>query len=127
MALDDDTFSDSDSSSSGDTYVYMGSSHCHGHRHNSGSGWALAIILVFAVIIIAIAANGDKSHGERREQQTDAMIKTWADSMNVTVAEESGKPAYSCQHERSRALCDVRLNNGEMKHVSCGKGGCSER
>jgi hypothetical protein len=125
MALDDDTFSDSDNNSSSTTYIDA-SCYGHGHRHNS-SPWALVIILVVIVVIAVIASSADKSYGARREQQTDALIMAWARSMNVTVAVENGQSAYSCKHEPSRALCDVRLTNGERKHLSCGKGGCSER
>lgn len=134
MALEDDTFSDSDSSSSGDAFTgaFIGSSlgssnYGHGRNHNNGSGWALLIILVVFLVVIVVATSGDNSHGERRAQQIDAMIKAWAQSMDMTVASENGKPGYSCQHEKSRALCDVRLTNGERRHLSCGKGGCSER
>lgn len=130
MALDDDTFSDSDSgsSSSGDTNIFMGSSHCHGHSQTNIGGWGLVIILIVLLVVI-VATSGNKSgyDSARREQQTDAMIKAWASSMNTTVASENGRPGYSCQHERARALCDVRLTNGERRHLSCGKGGCSER
>lgn len=123
MALDDDTFSDSDRSS-GDTYVYMGSSYCgRGHHHSHVNGWAALIVLVvLLVIVVIVASSSDKTHNSvRREQQTDAMIKAWARSMNVTVA------GYSCKHEPSRALCDIRLENGNTKYLQCGKGGCSER
>lgn len=124
MSLEDDTFSDSDSSSS---TTYIDASSCgHGHRHN-GSTWALILILLVALVVIVAAASGGNTHGPRRERQTDAMIKAWARSMNVVVAVENGKPAYSCKHEPSRALCDVRLTNGERRHLQCGKGGCAER
>jgi hypothetical protein len=84
----------------------------------------LVIILIVLLVVIVAATSGNKSgyDSARREQQTDAMIKAWAkNSLDMTVS------GYSCQHEKSRAICDVRLSNGERRHVSCGKGGCSER
>lgn len=46
---------------------------------------------------------------------------TWASARNERVTN------HSCKHERSRAICDVTLGSGAVKHVECGKGGCAER
>lgn len=131
--MDDDTFSsDSDSGSSfSDAFTggYLGSSMGSGRSSNNGGCAALIIAIVVLLVVVAIANSGEAPESsERRRQQTKVMIDAWAKSMGETIAtNDDGTPGYSCKHEKSRALCDVRLVNGTKKHLSCGRGGCSER
>ena len=121
--MDDDTFSDSDSSSSDGAFwgAYAGSSMGSSGRNGSGGGCALLIIVVVLLLVLWTAMSGENYHGDRRERQTKAMIDAWAAARNDTAKN------HSCKHERSRAICDVTLATGVVKHVECGKGGCAER